>query len=295
MLRAGDRPRPGVHARLRRTCDCYAIYRVYGWYSAEKCRPPALAAIARAVALDASLAEVHYSQALVTYYFERHWRPAETHLRRALTINPRMAEAHGYLAIVLSSDYRTDDVLAAVARAKELDPLSPYIHYLASASLYVAGRYEAAEVEARRVLELQPDSLMGLWPSALNLSRLGRHDEAIATNERMIKLSRAPFYVGILGFAYGQGGRGDDALRLLHELEERQSRGEYVAPVATLMIHAALRDVEAIRLALQACVDDETPPLSIQSTAGPLLEEMRGDAEIDRLLDRLYDGARPRR
>lgn len=67
--------------------DCYAIYRVYGWHSDAKCRPPVLAAVERAVALDPSLAEVHYSQALVPYYFDRHWRAAETHLRRALAIN----------------------------------------------------------------------------------------------------------------------------------------------------------------------------------------------------------------
>ena len=275
--------------------DCYAIYRVYGWYSAEKCRPPAVAAVAKAVALDSSLAEVHYSQALVTYYFDRHWRAAETHMRRALAINPRLALAHGYLGIVLCSDYRTEEALAAVGRALELDPLSPFIHYLAVAIHYVLGQFDAGERAARRVLELQPDALLGLWPLMLNLSGLGRPEEAIATGERMIKLSRAPFYVGVLGIAYAQGGRGDDARQLLSELEERQARGEYVSPTGALMIHVGLQDIESTRRALQACLDDEAPPLSIQSTAGPLLDAMRGDTEIDRLLDVLYDGARPRR
>jgi hypothetical protein len=129
----------------------------------------------------------------------------------------------------------------------------------------------------------------------LNLSGLGRPEEAIATGERMIKLSRAPFYVGVLGIAYARGGRGDDARQLLSELEERQARGEYVSPAAVLMIHVGLQDIESTRRVLEACLDDETPPLSIQSTAGPLLDAMRGDTEIDRLLDVLYDGARPRR
>jgi serine/threonine protein kinase len=42
-------------------------------------------------------------------------------------------------------------------------------------------------------------------------------------------------------------------------------------------------------------VADETPPLTIQSTTGAELDELRDDPEIDRLLDELYDGARPDR
>ena len=59
------------------------------------------------------------------------------------------------------------------------------------------------------------------------------------------------------------------------------------------MIHVGLQDVEAVRRSLQACLDDETPTLSIQVASRQLLDGMRDDPEIDRLLDVLYDGARP--
>ena len=178
--------------------DCYSIYRAYGWHSAAKCRPPAVAAVARAVALDPSLAQVHYSQALVTYYFDRRSRDGEAHMRRALAINPRLGEVHGYLGLLLSSDYRADEAQAVIDLARELDPFSPFVLYLSSVTLQVTGRFDAAERAARRLLELQPDSLFGLWPLALSLSALGRHEEAGAAAERGVQLSRAPFYVGIL-------------------------------------------------------------------------------------------------
>jgi tetratricopeptide (TPR) repeat protein len=111
--------------------------------STGKSRPPALAAAARAMALDPSLAEVHYSQALVTYFFERHWRAAESHLRRALSINPRLAMAQAYLGLVLASDYRFDEALVEIDRAQDIDPLSPFIHFLAAAVLFMAGRFDA--------------------------------------------------------------------------------------------------------------------------------------------------------
>ena len=136
---------------------------------------------------------------------------------------------------------------------------------------------------------------MGLWPLALSLSRLERHDEAIAAAERVVTLSRLPFYVGVLGGAYAYAGRADDARRLRVELEERGSRGEYVTPAAVLTLAVALHDMDGVRSALRACIADETPPLTVQCVCGANLDAMRGDAEIDRLLDELYDGARPRR
>ena len=274
--------------------DCYAIFRVYGWYPAEKSGPPAIAAVDRALALDPSLAEVHYSKALVVYYFDRHWRGAEQHMRRALAINPRLAMAQAYLGLVLASDYRFDEALSEVTQAQAIDPLSPFIHYLVATVTFAAGRFEATVAASHRVLELQPDALMGLWPLALAQSCLGRHDEAIAAAERAVTLSRAPFYVGILGGAYASAGRREDARRLHGELQERSARGEYVSPATSLPIEVTLGDLDGVRTALRACVADQTPPLTVQVLSGVRLDALRSDADIDRLLDRIYDGARPR-
>jgi serine/threonine-protein kinase len=275
-----------AHAGL---ADCYAIYRVYGWHPFERCRPPAVAAVARAMALDPTLAEVHYSQALVAYYFERQWRKAETHLRQALAINPRLAMARAYLAILLGSHNRFDEAQVELEAARAAEPLSPFIHYLAAAAAVTAGRVEAAVECAQRVLDLQPDSLQGYWLLSVALSRLGQHAEAIAAAERVVTLSREPLYIGILGGAYAYAGRGDDAARLAAELVDRRSRGEYVTPAAGLTIAVALGDAGAVREALEGCVADQTPPLTIQVACPVTLDAMRSDPEIDRLVRILYD------
>jgi hypothetical protein len=56
----------------------------------------------------------------------------------------------------------------------------------------------------------------------------------------------------------------------------------------------ALHDVDAVRESLRACIADEAPLLTLQAWSGPELDALRTDPEIDRLLDQLYDGARPR-
>jgi hypothetical protein len=107
--------------------------------------------------------------------------------------------------------------------------------------------------------------------------------------ERVGTLSRAPIFVGLLGLGYARAGRIDDAIRLLHELEDRGSRGEYIPAFVSLSIHVGLGDVPAMRKALAATVAEGTPPLTLRANSGGrFLDEFRSDPEINRLLLELY-------
>ena len=106
-------------------------------------------------------------------------------------------------------------------------------------------------------------------------------------------LSRAPFFIGVLGLGYGLAGRSDDASELLRELDERHRRGGYVSPVARLAIHAGLRDFAAIRNDLQVFADvGYGAPTILYTCASYLRAAGRDDAEIARLFD-LVIGPRP--
>ena len=50
--------------------DCYCILRVYGWISAKEGKPPALAAVAKAVALAPHLSEVNLSRGMYIFYYD---------------------------------------------------------------------------------------------------------------------------------------------------------------------------------------------------------------------------------
>ncbi|MGP0074040.1 MAG: protein kinase domain-containing protein [Bryobacteraceae bacterium] len=269
--------------------DSYGILRVYGWISAEEGRPKAHAAMTKAMALAPESWEANFSRGFYFFYFERDWRQGEPHFQKAVAINPRSSLAQAYYAIFLSILRRTEEAIHHAALARQLDPLSPFIHCAAAVMFYALGRFEEAEHAARQALELQPDYLFGLWQRGVALSGLERHEEAIQTLERAATLSRAPMFVCLLGQAYARAGRLDDATRLLQELEDRGSRGEYIPAFAPLMILVGLGDVPVIRQALAAAIAESTPPLSLRANGGGLLlEEFRTDPEIDLMLRELY-------
>ena len=268
--------------------DCYGILRVYGWVPAEEARPHAHAAIAQAMTLDPSLWEVNFSRGVYAFYFERDWRQAGPHFQKAIAINPRSSLAQVYYSLFLASEGRAEDAVKHATLACQTDPLSAFVRAVAGGTFQTLDRFDAAERAARQSLELQPGYLFGLWVLGMALCGLGRNEEAIEPLERALALSRAPMFVGNLGLAYGRAGRIDDATRLLRELEERSSRGEFVAAFASICIYVGLGDLPAIRRSLSKALTEATPPASFSMTCGRLLEAFRSDPEIDRLLFELY-------
>jgi serine/threonine-protein kinase len=268
--------------------DCYTILHVYGWMPPERCRPLAGEALARALALEPGLPEAHLSRALYIFHFERRWREARQSFVNALTARPRMASAAAHFSVFLATAYEFGDARERIGHALDVDPHSSAVHFLAACTACLTGDWEAAERHSARALELQPESLGARWPQTVALLAMGRMEDAIAAGEVVVARSRAPVFVGVMAMVYGRAGRLADASRILQELDERRSRGEFIAPAAYLSVHLGLGNRDGVRDALRACVDGAAP----MSVVGPtrfLLDGYREDAEIGPLLARLHD------
>ncbi|MGD0480604.1 MAG: protein kinase [Terracidiphilus sp.] len=279
---------PGLALAWSGLADCYGILRVYGWISHEEGKPPALAAVTKAVELAPELWEVDFSRAIYAFYFVANWREAGPHFQKAIEKNPHSSLAHAYYGIFLALDRRPEEASAHVTLASQLDPLSPFIHGLASLSFVNARQIEPALRLAQQSVELQADYLFGNWAKGLSLCLLGRNEEAVETLEKVIVASRAPLYIGLLGTAYGRAGRREDATRLLHELEDRGSRGEFIPAFSLLSICAGWDDIPAIRQALASAQAESTPAFSLTATSALFLDKLRSDPEINRMLVEIF-------
>ena len=268
--------------------DSYGILQFYGWMPPAEGRKPAHDAMMQAVRLAPDLWEVHFSRGFYTVYFEQTWQDSGLHFEAALKINPRSSLAHVYYALFLLTSGRGEEALPHAAKACELDPLSPAIHCMSTPSFLNTGRYEEAERMASNALEMQPDFIFGLWTRSLALSGLGRHEDAIASMERALVLSRAPIFVGLLGLIYARAGRREDALRLLQEIEDRGSRGEYISSFSKVTVCVGLGDLERIRASLADVISEGTSPVPVRVMCGTHLEALRSDPEIRRLHFELF-------
>jgi TolB-like protein len=124
--------------------DCYAV----GWW-AKNDLPLAEKYARKALDLDPDLAEAHASLGIIDTY--RHRFPdAEKELRRAIDLNPNYVMAHHWRSLYLLD--RPEEALAENEQARQLDPFSLPVNHLRVYVLLGLHQYdralEAAETEA---------------------------------------------------------------------------------------------------------------------------------------------------
>jgi TolB-like protein/Tfp pilus assembly protein PilF len=203
-------------------------------------RPKIISATRKALELDPELAEAHLLLAHVQQQ-QWQWAEAESGYRRALELNPNDAAAHAGLAHWLLCQGRTEEALAWAQRSRELDPVA-FAGINIGWLLFQARRYDEAIRELRSVLAVRPDEPDALWFLGFALIANREAEEAIPVLEKALSVShRSPGVIGVLVRAYAHAGRRTDALRLLGELKRRQKTG-YIPTAAFVNAYLGLDD-----------------------------------------------------
>jgi tetratricopeptide (TPR) repeat protein len=133
---------------------------------------------------------------------------------RAIELDDTLAEAHTSLAAVLTDyDWDWDGAEREYRRSLELNPNYVTAHSWFAEHLSRMGRHDEAVAEARRALELDPVSIFSSMLVAWILYFARRYDEAIRQAADTLDLD--PEYataLRILGWAYEETGRFEDAI-----------------------------------------------------------------------------------
>lgn len=207
--------------------------------------PLAKAAATQALRIDPDSGEALMAHGRQQQLHEWAWGDAEASLRRAIELNPSLADAHFSLAHLLVVTGRFDEGLAHARQARELDPLSPFINALEGGFLSAAGQPQAAGVRLERALELQPDFWIALLVrGGLALER-GDTAAALADLQRAAERSaRTSQVLAMLAVAHVAAGERAQAQAILHELQARAATS-YVPAANLAAVHNALGDTDA--------------------------------------------------
>lgn len=231
----------------------------------------ARAAALQALALDDTVAQAHEVLAELTMYDERtwDWPAAERGFRRALELNPALAQAYAHYGWYLVLFDRFDEALASVRRAQEVDPLSPTWPAMQAFMYCGIRRYDEAIREAQKSLELNPKFPLAFHVLGIAYSGKGMHEEALAAHERAGAFS--PGFKWGLGYTYALIGRRADALRIAAELPPTR-----VNTLNRAYIYAALGDRDGAFRWVQAAYEQrhgEIPWIRNNPVLAPLLRD----------------------
>jgi len=158
------------------------------------------------------------------------WLPrADSAARRALTINPRLGEAHASLALVRLYSFDFEAARDLLDRAVELSPNYPQAHNLRAVTAVALGDVSQARRSIERLLALDPRSVASNHNAGRHLHALGDYDAAIRRYEVVLEVepgfsATSDFYGGL---TYRQIGRIAVSDSLLMTWAERQRMPEW--------------------------------------------------------------------
>jgi TolB-like protein/Tfp pilus assembly protein PilF len=210
--------------------------------------PKAKSALKKALELDDSLAEAHFSQALLMMN-DWDWSGADREFKRAFELNSNLAEAYLGHANLLSLFARHEEAISDVRRAQQIDPLDLRMRVAEPVMLFFARRYDEAMQKLDSLLKLDPDNETALIFRAYTYDAEGKYNESIEDYKKFVSMGDTTASTQcFLGYALAQVGRKSEAQAILEKLKTTK---EYVSPAELAVLYVGLGDKEGAIASLE--------------------------------------------
>lgn len=223
--------------------EAFNFIAVRGWMTPRDAYDQAQQAAKRALELDPTNPDAMIALGWSHLAGARDWAMATRLFERALQSNPNSTLGYCYYSYLLFTRGRADDGVAALEKARGIDPASLFINSRLAAMYYFARRYDEAIKQARSALAISRDCPYSRAYLGLSYLVQRRHGEALNELQAAVEHSHGDsITVAQLAYAQAQAGRFPEAEALLQKLQT--SNGQSVPPAYHLaLIKLALGDV----------------------------------------------------
>jgi serine/threonine protein kinase/Flp pilus assembly protein TadD len=212
-----------------------------------------------AVASDPDFAPAHAllarAYSIKAFYYagkeerQRVTEDAEVALKKALALDPNLAEAHlarGVLLWTAANRFPHEEAIAAFRRALELDPSLDEAHHQLGLIYVHIGLLDKASSEIREALRINPANALARFRSGVIALNAGRCEDALAIFNSTSR--RNP---GLLAYQTGDAlfclGRDEEAIAVIDQYlkENPRDEGGVATSVRAMILARSGRDQEA--------------------------------------------------
>lgn len=241
--------------------------------------------MSKALELDDTLMEVHYTIAVWSTWGKWDWKRAEEAYKKAIALNPNYAATRAYYSHYLYIIDEPENAFLQIEKALELDPVNPLFKGLYGMCLNYSRKYPEAIDLLNNTLKTSPND-----PVALSTLRSAYHnnkeyDKAYETFIRSYEAVNDDEAVMVLKNGYSYGGY-QNALNSLAELLIDRSSEQYVTPwrIGTLYTRSGNND-KAIEYLMKAYNDHDSnmPYINID----PIFDDLKNYPEFRNLIAKM--------
>ena len=268
--------------------DCYSIIgsAIVGTVPSQEVAPKAKAAAMKALQLDDTLAEAQTSLATVRFNYDWDWAGAASGFQRSIELNPSYATAYQRYSLYLMAMGRTNESLAQMTRARELDPLSISMNFSLGWRLYMARKNDQAIEQLQNTLEMDPNFALPRMVLGQAYEEKNAYPQALSELQKAVGISHdSPQMLGALGHAYGASGNRSEAEKVLIKLME-QSKRQYVSPFYVAIVYVGLAENDKAVDWLEKAYGDRSNAI-VFAKVDPQLDPLRSNPRFQALLHRL--------
>ncbi len=262
----------------------YAGPGYWGYMRPREAWPKVKEAALKAIELDATLAEAHFVLATYSFYYDWDWPAAEMEFKRAIELNPNLADARTNYSFYLVTMGRLDEAMAQSKRAKELDPLNLVGVAVGGWHLAVARRYDEAIEQHQKPLEMDPS----FYPARQGLWRLYRYknmyEEAFQEAKKTFSLLGDQEVVEAMQKGWGESGY-PGAMRLAAQKLAARFKQRYVPPYKIARLYSDTEDQDQTLHWLQKAYEERDARLV--HLRDPDWDSLRSDPRFQDLLKRM--------
>jgi tetratricopeptide (TPR) repeat protein len=149
-----------------------------------------------------------------------------------------------------------------------------------------ARRYDEAEAQARKVLEIDPRFFLAHYYLGEILQFTGRSAEATAEYQKAFDLTNDPYPLAALGQIYARTGKVEEARKILSQLDE-EAKSRFIAPYARALLLTGLGEREQAIDELERAYREKTGAYLFVIKVDPFLDDLRGNPRFEALVKRI--------
>ena len=271
--------------------DAYSVIGFYGAIPSKIAFEKAKAAARTAVQLDDKLSEAHTSLGYATLQYDWDWLAAEAEHKRAIDLNPNWY-AYDWYGFNLVQVGRFSEALAALERARRIDPLSSVVGCHMGWMFYFAREYDKSIRQLEKTVEFDPGFPLARYYLGMTYAQTHDFDRSVYQLQSAADLSGVhPGALSALAQALGAAGRQSEGQGVLAKLLSLQQHRHVLAYfVAFAMSSLSSRD-ETLEWLEKAYEERSGWPLYLHFE--PAFDPLRSDPQFASLLKRI-DPLRPR-
>ena len=225
----------------------------------EKAGPSAYEAAMKALGLDSTRAEVHYTLALMYTWGLFDWEAGENSFKRAIDLKPAYPEAHIYYSHLLNILGRQGEAREHAEIAVKQDPANPLVLALYAVDLLFFREYEKSSKLGQDVLNMDPTSGLAAFAIAFSNLHLGRYPDMVNGFIKQFSIQ----YKGVMEGLDLSASKEDykSTLELIAESAIKNRSELYVLPTDIAQIFVALGDKDQMFEWIDKGIEEHDPGL----------------------------------